>query len=150
MQKKKIMWITIYIMYILWIFSNSLDVADVSSEKSTAVLQFLNGLLFGGYPRLTEHIVRKLAHFSEYAVAGLLGGVCILQGKKVRSPWLIVALAAGLLVALCDETIQLFVPGRSGQVLDVWIDFAGDAVGICTWLVIRITWSKTRLSGLRG
>ena len=141
-MQKKIMWTTIYILYIFWIFSNSLDVADVSSEKSTAVLQFLNGLLFGGYPRLTEHIVRKLAHFSEYALAGLLGGVCILPGKKVRFLWLVVALAAGLLVALCDETIQLFVPGRSGQVLDVWIDFAGYAVGICTWLITRWIWCK--------
>ena len=31
----------------------------------------------------------------------------------------------GLLTALTDETIQLFVPGRSGQVTDIWIDFSG-------------------------
>ena len=28
-----------------------------------------------------------------------------------------------------DETIQLFSPGRSSQVTDVWIDFAGVVTG---------------------
>ncbi len=36
----------------------------------------------------------------------------------------------GLLTALTDETIQLFVPGRSGQVTDVWIDFSGVLTGL--------------------
>ena len=34
-----------------------------------------------------------------------------------------------LLTALTDETIQLFVPGRSGELRDVWIDFAGGVLG---------------------
>ena len=33
------------------------------------------------------------------------------------------------LTALTDETIQLFSPGRSSQVTDVWIDFAGVVTG---------------------
>ena len=38
-------------------------------------------------------------------------------------------LLAGLMTALTDETIQLFSPGRSSQVTDVWIDFAGVVTG---------------------
>ena len=34
-------------------------------------------------------------------------------------------LFSGLLVAVIDETIQLFPKGRSSSVVDVWIDFAG-------------------------
>ena len=34
-----------------------------------------------------------------------------------------------LLVPFVDETIQLFVPGRSGQISDVWLDMAGGAAG---------------------
>ena len=46
---------------------------------------------------------------------------------------------AGLLVAICDECVQLGVEGRSGEVRDVLIDFGGVllAVFVCrilTWL----------------
>ena len=37
----------------------------------------MNQLLFGGYPRLSEHVVRKLTHFSEYALAGVPGGYAV-------------------------------------------------------------------------
>jgi VanZ family protein len=38
-----------------------------------------------------------------------------------------------------DETIQLFVDGRSGQVTDVLIDCAGACTGVLlTWLASRV------------
>ena len=43
---------------------------------------------------------------------------------------------AALFVAFVDETIQLFVEGRSGQVSDIWIDIAGAALGIIITLAI--------------
>ena len=43
---------------------------------------------------------------------------------------------ASLLTALTDETIQLFVPGRSGQVTDVWIDFSGVLTGLVVGLIL--------------
>ena len=42
----------------------------------------------------------------------------------------------GLLTALTDETIQLFVPGRSGQVTDIWIDFSGVMTGLLVGLIL--------------
>ena len=42
----------------------------------------------------------------------------------------------GLLTALTDETIQLFVPGRSGQVTDIWIDFFGVMTGLLVGLIL--------------
>ena len=30
---------------------------------------------------------------------------------------------------MVDETIQIFVPGRSGEITDVWLDLAGFLVG---------------------
>ena len=38
-------------------------------------------------------------------------------------------LGAGLLTAVIDETIQLFVEGRAGMIADVWIDFGGVVTG---------------------
>ena len=43
---------------------------------------------------------------------------------------------AGVLIAFCDETIQLFVPGRSGQVSDMWIDVSGYLLGMVCMLVL--------------
>ena len=42
----------------------------------------------------------------------------------------------GLLTALTDETVQLFVPGRSGQVTDIWIDFSGVMTGLMVGLIL--------------
>ena len=38
--------------------------------------------------------------------------------------------------ALTDETIQLFSPGRSSQVLDVWLDFMGVLAGLLVGLFL--------------
>ena len=46
------------------------------------------------------------------------------------------AILGGLLTALTDETIQLFVPGRSSQVTDVWIDFSGVMTGLIVGLIL--------------
>ena len=37
---------------------------------------------------------------------------------------------AALFMPFIDETIQLFVEGRSGQISDVWLDMAGIFIGI--------------------
>ena len=127
---KKYVFLVLYVVYVFLIFRNSLDPADVSSVKSGAVLAFLNDFLFSGKAVLTEHMVRKMAHFSEYALAGVLGWMALRRFVTGRVQCLVDGAFLGLMVAFCDETIQLFVPGRSGQVSDVWIDFSGYLVGI--------------------
>lgn len=72
---------------------------------------------------LTDHIVRKLAHFCEYALEGFLLTLCLRVYTRhffVHISWPILG---GLLTALTDETIQMFSDGRSSQLTDVWLDF---------------------------
>ena len=69
--------------------------------------------------------------------AGLLLAQCLRAG--FARP----ALAA-LLCALADETIQLFVPGRSGQVKDIWIDFAGAVLAIGLTVLARMLLRRAR------
>lgn len=45
-------------------------------------------------------------------------------------------LFVGLLVAVLDETVQLYVPGRSSSVRDVLIDFGGVLCGLFAALLI--------------
>lgn len=143
-QRKKWIFLIVYLIYISLIFANSLDPADVSSIKSGAVLQFLNHLFFADQAILTEHIVRKLAHFTEYAGAGILGWLAFSQWVQDRGQRMIDTCFAGLLIAFCDETIQLFVPGRSGQVSDMWIDVSGYLLGTICMLVLSHLMKKYR------
>ena len=120
---------------IVFIFSNSLQIADVSEGASGRVLGILQGILRhlglpGAADRLTMHIVRKLAHFCEYLLEGFLLMLCLRVYTRHFVRHMSWPILGGLLTALTDETIQLFSPGRSSQVLDVWLDFMGVLAGL--------------------
>lgn len=77
-----------------------------------------------------ESIVRKLAHFTEYAAMGFLmyGIVLCWIPATMKNAFItagIVVLSAG-----ADEFHQYFVPGRYSSFKDVMIDFAGGIVGM--------------------
>ena len=126
---------------IVFIFSNSLQIADVSEGTSGRVLGILQGILRhlglpGAADRLTMHIVRKLAHFCEYLLEGFLLMLCLRVYTRHFFKHVSWPMLGGLLTALTDETIQLFVPGRSGQVTDIWIDFSGVMTGLLVGLIL--------------
>ena len=126
---------------IVFIFSNSLQIADVSEGASGRVLGILQGILRhlglpGAADRLTMHIVRKLAHFCEYLLEGFLLMLCLRVYTRHFFKHVSWPMLGGLLTALTDETIQLFVPGRSGQVTDIWIDFSGVMTGLLAGLIL--------------
>lgn len=136
--KKKNIYIGITVLYMGFIFFNSMMPAVESSRQSsgvlTIILEIAGRLGVGGY-WITEHLIRKSAHFAEYAVLGILLGIDVRQYfykigfRRLMQCWL------GILIPFIDETIQLFVEGRSGQISDVWLDMAGVLTG---YLVIGI------------
>lgn len=115
-----------------------------SDNQSLAVVGWLDGVLpaFAAWlGPAANFVVRKCAHFLEYSVMGLLWAQALAPwvGKVHRSRRMVLALVAGVAVAVVDETIQLSVPGRSGQVTDVLLDSAGVAFGIAVaWLAARV------------
>ena len=126
---------------IWFIFSNSMAVAQVSSASSGRVLTLLQGALRRlGHPalaqRLTMHLVRKLAHFCEYLLEGFLLMLCMRVYSRHPLRHITVPMLGGVLTALTDETIQLYSPGRSSQVTDVWLDSVGVLAGILAALVL--------------
>ena len=56
--------------------------------------------------------------------------------KGIRKPRLAAELA--FLVPFVDETIQLYVPGRTSSVRDVWIDFGGVIAGLFAALLLLL------------
>ena len=126
---------------IWFIFSNSMAVAQVSSASSGRVLTLLQGALRRlGHPalaqRLAQHVVRKMAHFCEYMLEGFLLMLCMRVYSRHPLGHITVPMLGGVLTALTDETIQLYSPGRSSQVTDVWLDSVGVLAGILAALVL--------------
>lgn len=117
---------------IVFILTRSLKPAEASDEESGGWLALLQNVL----PSLTMHAVRKLAHFTEFF---LLGGLLALTCRLRRGPALWLPLGVSALVACADETIQRFVPGRSGALKDVALDCAGALTAmLLVWLAVRL------------
>lgn len=120
---------------VLFIWIHSCMPADMSTAESGFIMDLIKPFLelFTGEGNVTPHLVRKLAHFTEFAGLGFLVGLH--SGFGLIWPF------CGLAVAFVDETIQLFVEGRAGMVQDMWIDISGYMLGwiVSSVLVILIT-----------
>lgn len=131
-----ILMITIY----LTIFMFSAQNGKTSSGTSRQVVR----QMIEWYPKskqLTEKekeeivenmqpFIRKGAHFSIYALAGITtsGFLITITNKKKRQIGL--TLSIGILYAISDEFHQSFSGGRTPSIIDVGIDSLGVMVGI--------------------
>ena len=128
---------------IVFIFSNSMQMGAVSEGASGRVLRLVQRALTRlGMPELaahvTQHFIRKLAHFCEYTLEGFLLMLCMRVYSRHPLRHISVPLLGGVLTALADETIQLYSPGRSSQVTDVWLDSVGVLAGILAALILMM------------
>ena len=118
----------------IWIHS-CMDRED-SSMESGFIYDLLCPFfeLFMGKGNVTEHFIRKLAHFTEFFGLGLeLMLFMRLEFLKVKPVLPVNAWVFGTFCALIDETIQLF-SGRGPAVQDVWLDSAGCLTGVLIML----------------
>ena len=87
-------------------------------------------------------LVRKLiGHFSLYCVSALLTCWSLYMWIKPLNwfkpyKYLIISVSFGVFMSALTEIIQAFIPGRSGQVTDALIDFAGYYLGLLIILLI--------------
>lgn len=132
MKKRNALCCVLIALNLALIWGNSTLPGGVSMELSDGFL----ALLSQGLPALAvigSILIRKLAHFSEFACLGLLLGWLLSPEGGFRgfaAPALL-----GTLAACVDETIQRFVPGRESSLIDVWIDIGGVCAGI---LLLRL------------
>lgn len=127
-----------------FIWGNSWMRKDSSHALSSSVLEYLPAFLENLFPNpeQLEHLIRKLAHFSEFACLGALGCGELLLLRKKSLHWLGHLVCGGFFVAAIDETIQIF-SHRGSQLQDVWLDFSGFIVGTLLLLAavaIRRAW----------
>lgn len=131
-----------------FIWLHSMMPAEDSAEESQRVGQFLTPFLelLVGEGNVTDHLVRKLAHFCEYGALGILAGALLLVKKESGIFRWSYALLCALAVAVVDESIQLLADGRGAQVQDVLLDTAGSLTGLlAVWLIATLVrWLRRR------
>ncbi|MBQ8202449.1 MAG: VanZ family protein [Clostridia bacterium] len=131
------LWLAVLTLMAL-IFGFSAQSGDESGVVSGIITQPITEALSSMHPDLqqaemeslyilVDQVIRKTAHFCEYALLGFL--ICLLCRSygilSWRLPWLI-----GSVYAVTDEVHQLFQPARSCQVSDIILDACGAFFGV--------------------
>ena len=85
---------------------------------------------------MVHFITRKLAHFTEYAILGLLAARAFRTSSRpaISSRWFLISTTLVVTFALVDEYHQRFVPTRTGSIYDSLIDIAG---GLTALILVR-------------
>jgi VanZ family protein len=126
-MKKIIIIIMIAIMMgIIFLFS-SYDAVS-SAEQSKVVVGIINK-----YIPINSFYVRKLAHFSLFFLLELVLYIGI-KMMVIKFPGLYSILIL-IIYAISDEVHQYFIPGRSCEIRDMFIDICG---GLCALIIIKL------------
>lgn len=115
---------------VIYFFSsqNGIDSSNLSSGLLKELGLLLNvqdiDLLMVKY----AFLFRKLAHFAEYFVLGILIYINLREYSKQKVYPIAIVLC--ILYALTDEIHQLFVAGRAFAITDILIDSFGSSIGV--------------------
>ena len=90
-----------------------------------------------------QHFVRKMAHFSIYAIGGIIAFLWLNTFDISLQKKIVFAILVCAAYAVSDEIHQLFIPGRSCELRDVCIDTLGASFGVglvnlARWLVMVV------------
>lgn len=127
--------------WLIFIFSNSLRDGVESGQQSKRLLRALQGLFqsFGYHGELSEHVIRKLAHFGEFAILSFLSCLDLWSHSlfTLSDPPRRICLFAAISLPFCflsagiDELLQHVSAGRGPRFSDVLIDTSG---ALCAYL----------------
>lgn len=120
MSKNKIS-LLLVILWMIFIFVMSSFDATSSSNQSNFIVDIITSIINIKDTELLSLIIRKLAHFIEYFILGILVINFITRYDKK----IIIAILLCIIYATSDEIHQIFVPGRSCQITDIMIDSLG-------------------------
>lgn len=100
--------------------------------------------------RIVHFLIRKAAHFTEYAVFALWAARAFLGSPRqaLKNHWLLAALLLIALYSLSDEFHQSFVPTRTASIYDSLIDTAGGFAALFFLALWRASHDKQTRSAL--
>lgn len=148
---KKIISLTLLIIWMVCIFAFSAQPAEESSARSDKVKAVVMQIVERIFPSalhatqsadgsgLLVTLIRKSAHFLAYLMLGVLAFWTFSSWGIQKRYTLSFVLC--ILYAVSDEIHQIFVPGRAGRIFDVFIDSMGAALGLVIIFLFK-KWKK--------
>ena len=136
------------VLTLIFIWSNSLkDASESTGQSQTAAALFRQLFDVERQPfRFLYETLRKVAHFTEFALLGAETALLLLWNGKRRVRFCAVGILFCAVCAAVDECIQYFVPGRACMILDVGIDTAGSATALI--LLFFLAFCLARIAAL--
>jgi VanZ family protein len=120
MERPWLKWLPVLLWAVaIFCFSTSIFSAENTSRIIDPILRFLMPWASAGTIAHWHGLVRKAAHFTNYAVLFWL----LVSGPLRSRPY--VAFGLCVIYAMFDETHQIFVPGRTPTLYDVALDSTG-------------------------
>ena len=154
MQKKRkalrlILFWALAVGWIAVLFFFSGQTAAESGRLSGALADFVRGIFpFNRVPPdQLEHVLRKLAHFSIFALEGFLLCLALTESFRDKTAGAVLSVIACTGLAAANELHQMFSEGRSCEGRDVLIDTGGALLGVgaallLLWIIRR--WKRAR------
>ena len=120
-------------------------IQDISGGSVTPSTKVSGDLTF------SEFIRKAIGHFTLFGLNGVITFFYFYflnMERKFKRSWLYLVLTAsvGILIASITEIIQLSIPGRAGDVIDVLLDVAGFivAASICYLIIYLINKNRKK------
>lgn len=153
-SKKYFIWTLVFSVIALainvFIIVHSCLDASTSTEASHGVVEITEEVIntvapgtitIDNHDSFVSFIRKAFGHFGLFLISGFFTSLAIFLiinpfNDKKYYRIILIALSSGLLLALLTETIQLYVPGRSGELTDVLIDFGGYLLGFSVIFLI--------------
>lgn len=137
----RIFYAAISLLIMLAAFMFSAQSGDSSGETSMNITENVSQHFFLGdigrdALEILEQIIRKLAHFIEFAALGFFVFAFTDTFAIKRKKAIIISLAFCALYALSDEIHQHFVPERACRLTDVLLDSFGALCGILIFIAL--------------
>ena len=120
MKKLKYFIPSFLLMIIIFGFSN--QTGSESSGLSTQIVLWIQNHL---HITISEFLIRKVAHMSEYAILSLTFIYGFYKSEFPTNKIYLFSFICSFLYACTDEFHQLFIGGRAGSPIDVMIDTTG-------------------------
>jgi len=130
-----------YLPLLAWLIFISYASSDNFSAANTS--RIIGPLVLWLFPSTTPEtlavvhfVVRKIAHFTEYAILAYLAARAFRTSHRtaLANRWFLAALVLIVIYALLDEYHQAYVPSRTASIYDSLIDMSG---GLVMLLVLR-------------
>lgn len=147
--------VVVWMAVIFWFSAQN---GQSSGSMSAGITQAVARFLTPGFDSLSPlaqaevvealHLfVRKAAHFSEYAVLGVLTANALRTYRLKHGLRFLLPVAVCFLYAVSDEVHQYFIPQRACRAFDVFIDTCGAVTGVAVFLAARYVLRKIKNRG---